>query len=356
VLGVSAMQDMEYALVTTSKERVMRTTHLFVLATTFISAWLLPNSATTGPTPNATEPARITVLYDAFGKNAAMTEDWGYAALVEINGKRILFDTGDDPAILAKNVKAKGVDLTKLDFAVLSHRHSDHVGGLSYLLSVNPKVKIYAPKEGFGIFGSDLPGKFYRKDESLPAEMRYYNGAPPEIMRFGTVFPGANIQLIDKTTEVAPGITLIALVSDAPGTKELKELSLAINTPDGIVLVVACSHPGIESIVAEAGKINPHIHFIAGGLHLVVAQDAAIEKAAASLHDTYKVDYIAPGHCTGEPAFAALRRMFGDRYLYAGLGTTLGVGAVPRAESDRSAAFNEEDSRSYRTLLASRDD
>jgi len=59
---------------------------------------------------------------------------------------------------------------------VLSHRHSDHVGGFSYLLSVNPKVKIYAPKEGFGIFGSDLPSKFYRKDEALPAEMRYYGG------------------------------------------------------------------------------------------------------------------------------------------------------------------------------------
>ena len=70
-----------------------------------------------------------------------MTKDWGYAALVEINGKRILFDTGDDPAIFAKNVKAKGVDLTKLDFVVLSHRHSDHVSGVSYLLSVNPKVK-----------------------------------------------------------------------------------------------------------------------------------------------------------------------------------------------------------------------
>jgi 7,8-dihydropterin-6-yl-methyl-4-(beta-D-ribofuranosyl)aminobenzene 5'-phosphate synthase len=229
----------------------------------FGSAWLLPSCATTQPTPTtaAAPIARITVLYDAFGKDAAMTKDWGYAALVEINGKRILFDTGDDPAVLAKNVKAKGVDLTQIDFVVLSHRHSDHVGGLSYLLSVNPKVKIYAPKEGFGIFGSDLPSKFYRKDESLPAEMRYYNGAPPEIMKFGTVFPGANIQLIDKTTEVAPGITLIALVSDAPGTKELKELSLAIDTPDGVVLVVGCSHPGIEAIVAEAAKINPHIHW-----------------------------------------------------------------------------------------------
>src|ERR1700676_4597832 len=219
----------------------MRTTHLFLLVTALSSAWLLPSCATTGSTPTApaAETARITVLYDAFGKDASMTKDWGYAALVEINGKRILFDTGDGPAIFAKNVKAKAVDLTKLDFVVLSHRHSDHVGGFSYLLSMNPKVKIYAPKDGFGgIFGSDRPSKFYRKDESLPAEMRYYNGAPPEIMKFGTAFPGANIQLIDKTTEVTSGITLIALVSDAPGTKELKELSLAIDTPDGLLLMV----------------------------------------------------------------------------------------------------------------------
>ena len=336
----------------------MGRTQIFVLMVAFGSAWLLSSCATTSPTSAAAETARITVLYDAFGKDAAMTKDWGYAALVEINGKRILFDTGDDPAILAKNVKAKGVDLTKLDFVVLSHRHSDHVSGFSYLLSVNPKVKIYAPKEGFGIFGFDLPSKFYRKDEALPAEMRYYGGTPPEIMKFGTVFPGANIQLIDKTTELVPGITLIALVSDAPGTKELKELSLAINTADGIVLVVACSHPGIESIVAEAAKINPHIHFIAGGFHLVVAQDPAIEKVATTLHDTYKVDYIAPGHCTGEPTFAALQRTFGDHYLYAGLGTTLDLGANPRAASDRRATgvLDEGDLRTYRTLLAQSDD
>jgi 7,8-dihydropterin-6-yl-methyl-4-(beta-D-ribofuranosyl)aminobenzene 5'-phosphate synthase len=337
---------------------VMRKTQLFVLMATLTLAWLLSSCATTSPTSAAAETARITVLYDAFGKDAAMTKDWGYAALVEINGKRILFDTGDDPAILAKNVKAKGVDLTKLDFVVLSHRHSDHVGGLTYLLGVNPKVKIYAPKEGFGIFGSDLPSKFYRKDEVLSAEMRYYGGTPPEIMKFGTVFPGANIQLIDKTTELVPGITLIALVSDAPGTKELKELSLAINTADGIVLLVACSHPGIENIVAEAAKINPHIHFIAGGFHLVVAQDPAIEKVAAALHDTYKVDYIAPGHCTGEPTFAALQRTFGDHYLYAGLGTTLDLGANPRAALDRRATgvLDEGDLRTYRTLLAHSDD
>jgi 7,8-dihydropterin-6-yl-methyl-4-(beta-D-ribofuranosyl)aminobenzene 5'-phosphate synthase len=188
--------------------------------------------------------------------------------------------------------------------------------------------------------------------------MRYYAGVPPETMKFGTAFPGANIELIDKTTEVAPGITLIALISDAPGTKELKELSLAINTADGIVLVVGCAHPGIEAIVAEAAKINPHIHFIAGGFHLVVAQDPAIEKVAAALHDTYHVDYIAPGHCTGEPTFAALQKAFGDRYVYAGLGARLDVGANPRAETapKASSTLGEGDLRSYRALLAQSDD
>ena len=74
------------------------------------------------------------------------------------------------------------------------------------------------------------------------------------------------------------------------------------------------------------------------------------------MHDTYHVDYIAPGHCTGEPTFAAMQRTFGDRYLYAGLGTTLGVGAVPRVESNGNSAQIEDDLRAYRILLASSDD
>lgn len=336
----------------------MRSTHFSVLVA-FGSAWVLAGYAAMESAPVAAPaPARITVLYDAFGKDARMTKGWGYAALVEISGKRILFDTGDDPGILAQNAKTKGVNLTRLDFVVLSHRHSDHVGGFSFLQSVNPKVKIYAPKENFGVFGSDLPSTFYRKDDALPAEMRYYGGKPPDTMKFGTVFPGANIQSIDKTTEVAPGITLIALISDAPGTKELKELSLAINTPEGLVLVVGCAHAGIEAIVVEAAKINPRIYLIAGGFHLVVAPDPAIEKAVIALHDTYKVGYIAPGHCTGEPTFAALQKAFGDRYLYAGLGTTLRVGANPRADTDARASsmLSDGDLQGYRTLLTQSDD
>lgn len=316
------------------------------LGAAFLASSLLAGCASPTQTSQSETPkSQITILYDAFGKDPAMKKDWGFAALVEVGGKRILFDTGNDAETFAQNVKAKGIDLSRLDFVVMSHRHGDHMAGLGQVLAANPKVKIYGPKEGFGIYGASLPSSFYRKNEALPAEMRYYNGQPPEVMKFGAAWAGANFSPIDKTTEVAPGVWLIALVSDAPGTKELKELSLAIDTPDGIVLVVGCSHPGIENIVAEASKINKKIHLIAGGFHLVVAQDDVIAKVAASLHDTYRVDNIAPGHCTGEPTFAALRQVFGNHYFYAGLGTVLPLGAAAikhAARGDAAALAGDE--------------
>jgi 7,8-dihydropterin-6-yl-methyl-4-(beta-D-ribofuranosyl)aminobenzene 5'-phosphate synthase len=203
------------------------------------------------------------------------------------------------------------------------------MGGLAYVLKMNPQVKIYAPKEGFGVYGADLPGTFYRRDPSLAGDERYFGGMPPQLMHFGSAWPGANFQLIDKNTELAPDIHLIALVSDKPGTLELRELSLALNTPDGVVLVVGCSHPGIDKVLESVRSVNSRIHLIVGGLHLVVATDPDIDKIVSALQDSFKVEYVAPGHCTGEPAFAALKKAFGDHYLYAGLGTTLTIGAVP---------------------------
>jgi 7,8-dihydropterin-6-yl-methyl-4-(beta-D-ribofuranosyl)aminobenzene 5'-phosphate synthase len=281
-----------------------------------------PSTATKNPAK-----ARITVLYDVFSKNPNLQKDWGYAALIEYGGKRILFDTGGNAEILAHNAKVLKADLSKLDFVVMSHRHSDHMGGMTYLLSVNPKVKIYAPKENFGIYGFSLPSAFYRKDASLPPEQRYYDGNPPEVMKFGTAWP-ANFELIDKTTEVVPGIHLIFQISDKPNTMELREISLAIDTPDGIVLVVGCSHPGLDKIVSAAATINKHIHMVTGGFHLLVAKDAEIEQIVNLLHDTFSVDYVAPSHCTGEPAFTAFKKKFGNHYLYAGLGTSIDFGAI----------------------------
>ena len=135
-----------------------------------------------------------------------------------------------------------------------------------------------------------------------------------------------------------------------------RELSLAIDTPDGMVIVVGCSHPGIDNIVKAAAAIRPKIQLVAGGFHLVVAKDPEIEAIIATLRDTYKVAYIAPGHCTGEPTFNALIKAFGARCVYAGLGSTLMLGAIPRVAdaNGRTApsALSGDDLQCYQAVFA----
>jgi 7,8-dihydropterin-6-yl-methyl-4-(beta-D-ribofuranosyl)aminobenzene 5'-phosphate synthase len=268
---------------------------------------------------------RVTILYDAFGKSAPTTKAWGFSALVEYGGKRILFDTGGNADIFEHNVKALGVDLTKLDFVVLSHRHSDHISGVNYLLRVNPTVKIYAPADPWGPFGWSAPNSLYRKDESLPANMRYFNGNSPDAITASTPWPQANFVRVDSTTEIAPGIFLVPTISQVPGTLELREISMAIRGPQGLIIVDGCSHAGVEKVLEAAAKIDPHVRVLFGGIHLVGAPDAEIQRISAALHDQWKLDYVAVGHCTGEPTFAALQKAFGDRYLYAGLGTVIDI-------------------------------
>ena len=84
---------------------------------------LLAACAGTTPPPSTARTdastSQITVLYDAFGKSSAMQKDWGYSAFIEYAGKRILFDTGNNGDILARNAEATGIDLSKLDFVVM---------------------------------------------------------------------------------------------------------------------------------------------------------------------------------------------------------------------------------------------
>jgi 7,8-dihydropterin-6-yl-methyl-4-(beta-D-ribofuranosyl)aminobenzene 5'-phosphate synthase len=269
---------------------------------------------------------RVTILYDAFSDNKAVTKDWGFSALVEHDGKRILFDTGNNPEIFEHNVKALNVDLTKLDFAVISHRHTDHASGLKYLLKINPDVTVYVPADGDnGFGGSEFPQVFYRPEPSLPGKMRYFDAAYPEHLRSGKLYDTGRFILVDKLTEVAPGVFLLYTVSKIPRTLELPELTLAIKGPRGLILVDGCSHSGIEEILQAANSVDPHTHIVFGGLHLVRTPLPEIDSLVDSLKNKWKLDKVAPGHCTGEPAFLRLQKAFGDDYLYAGAGTRIDV-------------------------------
>lgn len=267
---------------------------------------------------------RVTILYDAFSDSKELTKDWGFSALVEHDGKRILFDSGNNAEIFEHNVKALGVDLTKIDFAVISHRHSDHATGVKYLLKVNPAVTIYVPADGANGFGGmPVPAAFFRPDTDLPGKMRYFGGTAPEHLNSGKLYDTGNFVLVKTLTEVAPGIFVVPTVSQKKGTLELPELTLAIKRPGGLLLVDGCSHAGIEAILEAASAIDPRTEIVFGGLHLVTTPVEEIDTLVGNLQTKWKVQRIAPGHCTGEPAFARLRKAFGERYVYAGLGTVV---------------------------------
>jgi len=263
---------------------------------------------------------RITILHDSFGRKPSLRKEWGFAALVEMNGRRILFDTGNSSPTLAANCSALGVDLTHLDCAVISHRHGDHTSGLRHLLEVNPRLAIYTPDELYGAFGSSLSGGFYPRCHTLPRYFQYYDGEPPEVIRHGSAWPDARFQWIKETTEILPGAHVVPVVSDVPGTREMRELSLALRVRDSIVLVVGCSHPGIEKILEAARPLAPRVACVVGGLHLVLTPEAEVRRRVTALRDDWKVERMAPGHCTGEPGFAAILDTFGDRCVFAGLG------------------------------------
>src|ERR1700722_581374 len=119
---------------------------------------------------------QVTILYDAFGKPSELKKDWGYSALVEYGGKRILFDTGNNAEFFKHNVETLGIDLRNLDFVVISHRH----------------------------------GAINQHDATLPSYMHYYDGEKQESRPSGSPWPTAHFKQIDGPTEVAPGIFIVS--------------------------------------------------------------------------------------------------------------------------------------------------
>jgi 7,8-dihydropterin-6-yl-methyl-4-(beta-D-ribofuranosyl)aminobenzene 5'-phosphate synthase len=267
---------------------------------------------------------RVTVLVDAFGDRADLMKDWGYSVLIEHSGKRVLFDTGNDSELFRHNVEVLGINLRNLDFVVISHRHGDHTDGLRYLLSLNPDVDVYVPDDEY--FGGPTPRAFFaRSVETLPRRMRYFDGVVPDPLPHGSPWKHARLHRVDAALEVTPGIRVVRNISLSGSFTETPELSLVLDTPQGQVLVVGCSHPGIERILESVQAKTRPVRLLVGGLHWLTMPDSAVEHLALSLVEGWNVQGIAPGHCTGEFGFAVLNRMFGRRYRYAGIGGVISL-------------------------------
>jgi 7,8-dihydropterin-6-yl-methyl-4-(beta-D-ribofuranosyl)aminobenzene 5'-phosphate synthase len=290
-----------------------------VLARLLIVALLLAST-----TPSSAAPMyRITNLYDAFGApSTALVKDWGFAALIEYGGKRILFDTGNHADTFQRNVEALKIDLKRLDAVVISHRHGDHTSGLTYLLKMNPGVPIYVPREA-AFFKGPLPADFLERRPGLPATLQYFEGKKPERWTTGTPWENATFRIVAEATEIFPGFHLLSVQSQKPGTVEMNELSLAIGTSKGLAVVVGCSHPGVEKILEQATRIDPRLYSVMGGFHLVRTPEAEVRRVGRVLRDTLKIERVAPAHCTSELGFSVLQELFGERFDEAGLGAVI---------------------------------
>jgi 7,8-dihydropterin-6-yl-methyl-4-(beta-D-ribofuranosyl)aminobenzene 5'-phosphate synthase len=128
---------------------------------------------------------------------------------------------------------------------------------------------------------------------------------------------------VTKTTEILPGFYALTTQSQKKGTIEMNEVSLAIRTPEGLAVVVGCSHPGVEKILAEAAKIDSRIYTVTGGFHLVQTPEAEVRRIAGILRDEIRTARVAPGHCTSELGFAVFLEAFGERFDAAGVGAAI---------------------------------
>jgi 7,8-dihydropterin-6-yl-methyl-4-(beta-D-ribofuranosyl)aminobenzene 5'-phosphate synthase len=249
---------------------------------------------------------RITPLFDDHAA-APLLGGWGYSALIEYHGKRVLFDAGPNADVLAKNSKALGIDLGKLDAVVISHDDPDHYGGLDYVYSVNPGVKVYVPESESGAFSTSVMVHLFR----------FIHGAMPGQHRVDAP-AGANYVRVPGNLQIFPGLRLISLPFQG-GSR--REQAVLMDVPGGVTMLTGCGHPGIVNLVQHSGA---RVRLATGGFHLMTSSDVDVRRIVQAMKQA-GVESVYPAHCTGRFATTELRRVFGARCEMVAVGSVIAL-------------------------------
>ena len=270
--------------------------------------------------------------------------EWGYSALVEVDGHKILYDTGASPDLVLKNAAALKIDLHDVEDVVLSHNHSDHVSGLLALRREMMKSNPHAMSRvhvGAGIFeprlnatGENKNGLRTIKDEYLATGGTFIVHEKPTEIVPGVWFTGPVPRPHDEKNWF-PGLSL----ETSNGRVEdnvPEDSALIFNTNGGLVILSGCAHAGIVNIADYSVTIvaGHSLLAVVGGLHLFAASDQVLAWTGRSLRH-YKVRYLLAGHCTGFEATYRLRQSLWLNRQTAvvsvvGSSFTLGSGLDPR--------------------------
>ena len=245
--------------------------------------------------------------------------EWGFSALVEADGNRVLLDTGAHPDTVLRNAHDLKIDLSNVREAILTHNHWDHVGGLLTLrkemMKANPSA-LSAVHVGQGIFYSrPTPHGEDNKMISLKKEYEATGGRLIEHQEWAEVFPG--MWLTGPVPRKFPernwsGSGRVQKPGSVVEDTIPEDQSLVLNTPLGLVVVTGCGHAGVINILTFAQERFPNerVEAILGGLHLFPASDEQLSWTAEKLKG-FKVANLLGAHCTGIEAVYRIRERLG---------------------------------------------
>ncbi len=269
--------------------------------------------------------------------------EWGFAAVVTVDGRTILFDTGARPDTVLTNARELKIDLAGIDEVILSHNHTDHTGGLMTLRRAYPKA-LGRAHVGRGIFLSRLRAGGGADGNSMLQTRREYEAAGGKFIEhagFAEIFPG--VWLTGPVPRKYPernwsgGGQLRNEAGQAAEDNLPEDMSMVIETAKGLVLLSGCGHAGVINTIEHARtKLGPRpIHAAIGGFHLFPASDSHLDWTAAKLKEFGLGNFIG-AHCTGIEATYRIRERTGlDRRRAVvgavGAGFKLGEGILPGA-------------------------
>ena len=240
--------------------------------------------------------------------------EWGYSALIEVDGRKILFDTGSRPETVLVNARELDIDLSDVEDVFLSHNHWDHIGGL---LTLRKELKKHNPKAlrrihvGEGIFNKRVNSKntiLAIRDELEADGVEFVIYSNQQELFPGVWITGPISRLHDERNWSGNG--KIETDSGIIEDNIPEDQSLVIETKDGLVLISGCGHAGLINTLehVSANRNNIKVFTIIGGFHLFNASDEQLVWTAGKLKD-FGVSKIIGAHCTGIDSLYSLREL-----------------------------------------------
>lgn len=256
---------------------------------------------------------KITTLVENSVYGKGLQGEHGLSLLIEAGGQKVLFDTGASDLFI-RNARLLGVDLSDVDYVVLSHGHQDHTGGLRHFLALNARAKVVCKKEILAPkFKNETPNGLSHP-ETLDKSRFWFVDEETEIVPGIFVFP--QIKLVDRNDTHFEHFFTEVDGEMGPDTFE-DELAIVLKEEKAVSVLSACSHRGITNIIRVVQLYFPGLalKLVMGGFHIHNAEEDKFNTISTFLGMKLP-KRLGLCHCTGIDKYALFRQQFNDRVFY----------------------------------------